>query len=146
MHVTKLVYFVSRNPKHLSLHFYDFSMNCYEFSKFTAKISCNFCHLPPESSFLITNRSLAGLGRGTEESRPDSGEEARRHEGQVGEGLEEVETHLLLALARGEVVGGGVSTSAGRRRRWGGRRARRTWRAEEAGRARRGGGRTSAAG
>ena len=123
MNVTKVVGFVPGIRKHLSLHFYDFSMNCYEFSKFTAKCSCNFCHLPPESNFLITNRSLAGLGRGTEESRQDSSE------GQVGEGLEEVETHLLVALARGEVVGGGVSTSAGRRRRWGGRCAKEAGRA-----------------
>ena len=31
----KVVEFVSRIPEQLSLNFYDFSKNCYEFSKFT---------------------------------------------------------------------------------------------------------------
>ena len=35
MHVTKLVDLVARIPKHLDLHFTDFSMNFYAFSKFT---------------------------------------------------------------------------------------------------------------
>ena len=35
MHVTKLVDLVAKIPKHLDLHFTDFSMNFYAFSKFT---------------------------------------------------------------------------------------------------------------
>ena len=41
VHVIKLVDLVARNPKHLSLHFSDFSMNCYEFSNFAAKFRKN---------------------------------------------------------------------------------------------------------
>ena len=33
--------------------FYDFSTNCYEFSKFSAKCSCNVCRLPPGIKFYI---------------------------------------------------------------------------------------------
>ena len=36
--VTKLVDFVVRIPDQLSLHFYDFFLICYAFSKFTAKL------------------------------------------------------------------------------------------------------------
>jgi len=38
----KLVDFVTRNPKQLSLYFSDFSMNCYEFSKFTRNETNSF--------------------------------------------------------------------------------------------------------
>ena len=97
----------------MSLHFYYFSTNYYEFSKFTAKCSCNFCRLPLDSSFLITNRSLTGLGRGTEESRPDFGEELAGSEGQVGEEQEEAEGYLSVVLvgtgSGGRVVAGGAS-------------------------------------
>jgi hypothetical protein len=36
--VTKLVYISVMVPKHLSLHFYDFSVMFYAFLKFTAKL------------------------------------------------------------------------------------------------------------
>ena len=36
--VTKLVDFIMRIPDHLSLHFYDFSVICYAFLKFTAEL------------------------------------------------------------------------------------------------------------
>ena len=39
---TKVVDFVARIPEQLSLHFYDFSTNCYVFSKFTV---LNFKHI-----------------------------------------------------------------------------------------------------
>ena len=47
-------------------------------------VHVTFAVYPLQSSFLITNRSLAGLGRGTVESWPDSSEDRHRRRGKSG--------------------------------------------------------------
>ena len=56
--VTK--HFVVRVPEHLSLHFYDFSMICYAFLKFTAKLR-ETCIQTLKQKRKITTGSLADL-------------------------------------------------------------------------------------
>ena len=54
VHVIKLIYFVARIPKHFDLHFYDFSMNFYAFSKFTGlnfRIHVTFSLRPLKTGF-----------------------------------------------------------------------------------------------
>ena len=48
----KVVEFVSRILEHLSLHFYQFSMNSYEFSNSQLSVYVNFCRLPHGNQFL----------------------------------------------------------------------------------------------
>ena len=50
----KLIDFIARIPEHLDLHFYDFSINFYTFSKFTGlnlRVHVVFAFRPLESSF-----------------------------------------------------------------------------------------------
>ena len=54
VHLMKVVDLVERIPEHLDLHFYDFSMNFYTFSKFTGlnlRVHVVFAFRPLESSF-----------------------------------------------------------------------------------------------
>ena len=58
----KLVEFVVRIPTHLDLHFYDFSMNFYTFSKITDlnfRVHVTFSLRPLKSSFWFTIGSFA---------------------------------------------------------------------------------------
>ena len=58
--VTKLVNFVGGVPEHLSLLFYNFSVICYAFLKFTAKLR-ETCIQTLKRKGKITTGSLAGL-------------------------------------------------------------------------------------
>ena len=60
LHVTKLVVFIARNPEHLSSHFYDFSLICYAFLKFTTVLR-KTCIWPLKQKRKITTGSFAGL-------------------------------------------------------------------------------------
>ena len=60
LHVTKLVDFIVRVLEHLSLHFYDFSVICYVFLKFPAKLR-ETCTQPLKRKRKITTGSFAGL-------------------------------------------------------------------------------------
>ena len=67
-------------------------------------VHVHFAVYPLESFILLQGGSWPDLQSRGGGVWPDSGEEAAGDEGQVGKGLEEVEPHLLVALARGEVV------------------------------------------
>ena len=69
MHVTKFVGIVTRIPKQLSLHFFDFSTNLYQFYKFAVfgnkkKNKTDSRIYTPRKFWGLANRSLAGLGAG----------------------------------------------------------------------------------
>jgi len=69
VHVTKVVDLVTRIPEQLILHFSDFSTNLYRFYKFAVfenkkKKKTRSCIYAPGKIWVITNRSLAGLGAG----------------------------------------------------------------------------------
>ena len=73
-----------------------------DFTSSQLNVYVYFAVYPLETSFSITNRSLAGLWEGNR-----GGAAARRltgSEGKIGGKVEELETHLLVALSRGEVV------------------------------------------
>ena len=84
-----------------------------DFTSSQLKVHVHFAVSPLESSFKIMNRSLAGLGWGTEEGG----------EGQVGDEQEEVEGYLFVVLV---VLGAtrkglaGVSRNSGKVRAAGG--------------------------
>ena len=63
MTVTKVVVLVLRIPEHWDLHFSDFSMNFYAFSKFAVFSSCRFCRLTIGTFVSFKERSLGGLFR-----------------------------------------------------------------------------------
>ena len=63
VHVIKLIYFVARIPKHLDLHFSDFSTNFYEFSNFAVLSSWRFCTWPPGLLASSPGRPLAAKQR-----------------------------------------------------------------------------------
>jgi hypothetical protein len=60
LYVTKLVDFIVLVPEHFSLHFYDFSVICYAFLTFTAKLR-ETCTQPHKRKRKITTGSFAGL-------------------------------------------------------------------------------------
>ena len=60
---TKFVDFVTRTPDQLSLHFYDFSVICYAFLKFTAKLR-ETCIQTLKWKRKITTRSRGSRRRG----------------------------------------------------------------------------------
>ena len=67
MHQIKLVDLVARIPKHLDLHFYDFSMNLYRIYKFAGlenkkKKKELFCVKAPGRSVFFAETTLAGFG------------------------------------------------------------------------------------
>ena len=59
MHVKKLVDLVSKIPKQVGLHFYDFSTNYYAFSKISVLSSNTFCRLDPGIFVSSKDESLA---------------------------------------------------------------------------------------
>ena len=60
LYLTKLVDFIVMVPEHLSLHFYDLSVICYAFLKFTTKLR-ETCTQPLKRKRKITTGSFAGL-------------------------------------------------------------------------------------
>ena len=64
VHVTKVVVLVTRIPKHLDLHFSDFSTNFYVFSKFSLKTKgkeLKTCIQAPSRFQILAKRSLTGV-------------------------------------------------------------------------------------
>ena len=92
----------------MSLYFYNFSTNFYAFSKFTdfdSIVHVTFTFYPLDLLFLLTRgpwpeNRVGAVGFGRIPARMFTG-----GKGKVGEGLEEVGPHLLVASARREVVG-----------------------------------------
>ena len=86
MHVTKLVYLIAQIPNHLDLHFYDFSMNFYTFSKFTGlnlrvHVVFAFRSLEVFKSQIGPSPVFSEQGQ---QAWLDSGEDARRRRGEGG--------------------------------------------------------------
>ena len=91
--VTKLVDFIIWIPDQLSLHIYDFSVICYAFLKFTAKL-CKTCSQTLKRKRKITTGPFAGLLR--RRSSPGGVLLGRAYRGCNGEAREreEAEEHL----------------------------------------------------
>ena len=91
MDVTKVVDLVARIPKHLSLHFSDFSTNLYRFYKFAIfgnkkknKNKTDSRIYTPGKFWGLANRSLAGLVEQRRGGGRISGVLARRRRGRLG--------------------------------------------------------------
>ena len=111
MTVTKVV-LVLRIPEQLSLHFYDFSTNCYVFSKFAVlKFICNFSFGPLKLLFLLTWGPWRKTQNRARFVRRFPAMGLAGGEGKVGEKGEGFTPHLMVVLARREVDGGGGSTA-----------------------------------
>ena len=116
MTVTKVVVLALRIPEQLILHFYDFSTNCYVFSKFTVLKFKHILQFDPWRFWFFSNE----VPGGTSQNR---GGLARRFpamglaggEGKVGENGEGLEDYLWVVLDGVEVIGAGLSTAAGGR-------------------------------
>ena len=86
VYVMKLVDFIARIPEHLDLHFYDFSMNFYAFSKFTGlnlRVHVVFAFRPLEVFKSQIGPSPVFSEQG-QRAWPDSGEDAHRRRGEGG--------------------------------------------------------------
>jgi len=104
VNVTKFVDLVTRIPDQLSLHFYDFSVICFAFYKFTA-IHWDSCKHTLDRKKEITTGPFAGLLRRC--SSPGGVLLGRAYRGCNGEarGRVEIEEHLPWSAFEGSVHG-----------------------------------------